>query len=246
MMRSISFPHIRSVDQEREWTSHKTRNHAISILRGVFDHAIDGEILEVNPATKLKRGKAQKPPVDPFEIDEKEAILSHLEGQYLLFYTLAFETGCRTGEVVGLRWSDVKGDVLLVERSAYRGETATTKTHQAREVYLSPRAKRILKANRKKHPAKQPIFITKDGAMYQGTKQFVEAFQQACEDAGVRYRRPYNCRHTYASLALTDGVKPAFIARQLGDLIDTVLKNYAKWLGGDADKLELAKMKGWE
>lgn len=47
---------------------------------------------------------------------------------------------------------------------------------------------------------------------------------------GIRYRRPYTMRHTYATRMLMEGVKPAFCARQLGHSIEVFLRNYATWM----------------
>lgn len=238
----ITLAHLKQLDGARQWSSMKTRNHALSVLRGVFEHSIDLGLIEDNPAAKLKRGKVQKPEIDPFDKDEKEKVLAHLAEPYRTFYVLAFETGARTGEVLGLEWRDIKKDTLLVQRSLHRGHIGNVKTHQSREVYLTPRAKKTLAnftASKFKGGA---LFITKDGERYQSAQQFTEAFEKACKEGGVRYRRGYSTRHSYASMALTDGVAPAFIAKQLGDLVSTVLSNYARWIGGDADQIELDKM----
>ena len=45
---------------------------------------------------------------------------------------------------------------------------------------------------------------------------------------GIRYRRPYNMRHTYATTMLMASMTPAFCARQLGHSVDIFLRTYAK------------------
>jgi integrase len=56
---------------------------------------------------------------------------------------LAAATGARRGEIVGLRWSDIDGDVLTIQRSMFKlpgGQLTakTTKTGKARRVPLNP------------------------------------------------------------------------------------------------------------
>ena len=58
----------------------------------------------------------------------------------------------------------------------------------------------------------------------------------------IRYRPPYNTRHTYATMMLMSGMKPAFCARQLGHDIKVFLETYSRWLDGDADALEMARL----
>ena len=49
-------------------------------------------------------------------------------------------------------------------------------------------------------------------------------------------------RHTYATMLLMAGVRPAFAARQLGHSVEVFLRTYARWLDGAADSDELAKL----
>ncbi|MFX0588423.1 hypothetical protein ACOART_12055, partial [Glaesserella parasuis] len=52
---------------------------------------------------------------------------------------------------------------------------------------------------------------------------------------GIRYRSPYQTRHTYATMMLMAGVTPAYAARQMGHGIEMFLRTYSKWIDG-ADK----------
>jgi integrase len=44
----------------------------------------------------------------------------------------------------------------------------------------------------------------------------------------IRYRRPYNMRHTYATIGLMSGARPAFLAGQLGHSLRVFFDVYAK------------------
>ena len=50
---------------------------------------------------------------------------------------------------------------------------------------------------------------------------------------GIRWRKPYNIRHTFATAALMTGVPPACIADQLGHSIKILLDKYARWIPGN-------------
>jgi integrase len=58
---------------------------------------------------------------------------------------------------------------------------------------------------------------------------------------GIRHRRPYNCRHTYATMMLMSGMTPAFCAKQLGHAVEVFHAKYARWLDGAHDDLERAR-----
>ena len=59
---------------------------------------------------------------------------------------------------------------------------------------------------------------------------------------GIRYRPPYNTRHTYASMLLMAGMKPAYCAGQLGHSVEIFHSTYAKWIPGAGDDAEMAKL----
>jgi integrase len=65
------------------------------------------------------------------------------------------------------------------------------------------------------------------------------AAMKAC---GIRHRPAYNARHTYATMLLMDGVNPVFVADQLGHSLQMLIKRYAKWIHGDKNKIEIAKL----
>jgi integrase len=71
----------------------------------------------------------------------------------------------------------------------------------------------------------------------------VRSFWQATlKSLGIRYRRPYNMRHTYATLGLMNGLKPAFLAKQLGHSLQVFFQVYAKWISSSDDRAEVAKL----
>nr|WP_239442022.1 tyrosine-type recombinase/integrase [Saezia sanguinis] len=49
--------------------------------------------------------------------------------------------------------------------------------------------------------------------------------------AGIRYRNPYQCRHTYASTLLTAGANPFWLVTQMGHAdVEMIFKIYGKWI----------------
>lgn len=58
----------------------------------------------------------------------------------------------------------------------------------------------------------------------------------------IRYRRPYNMRHTYATAMWMAGMTPAFCAKQLGHSVEVFLRTYSKWLDGDQNDVEMSRL----
>lgn len=49
--------------------------------------------------------------------------------------------------------------------------------------------------------------------------------------AGVRYRNPYQCRHTYASMLLSRGENELWVAGQMGHKgVEMVRRHYGRWI----------------
>jgi integrase len=58
-----------------------------------------------------------------------------------------------------------------------------------------------------------------------------------CARAGVRYRNPYQVRHTFASALLTAGHNPWYVAQQLGHVdVQMVFRIYGKFIAQDYQK----------
>ena len=86
------------------------------------------------------------------------------------------------------------------------------------------------------------MFARDDGNPVLDADRFNWEWRRALRRAGVRYRRAYNCRHTYASLGLKAGAPPAFLAAQLGHGLRIFYSTYAKWINEIGDRAELEKI----
>ncbi len=173
--------------------------------------------------------------VEPFTPAEVKAILSQLSGPFLNLMTFWFWTGLRTGELIALRWSDVdwKSRKIYVRRSLSRGHLKLPKFDKKRWVTLCEPAFKALEEQFK---------FSGDGdgwafpnpyteKMWANESKIRTRFAKALELAGVRYRRPYNCRHTYASTMLSAGENPMYVAQQMGHKDWSMLiKVYGRWI----------------
>ena len=239
---TISLSDIRKAERALSKLSPKTRKNSLSDLKQVFNYAISEQYITDNPCRTLQPPKVQKKRIDSFSREEKESILERLASKYHLFYLFMLDSGMRTGEVQGLQWIDIQGDYAHVERSIYRGQVTTTKTHQARQVLLSPRTLLALKEHQPYRFKSKWLFTPRNSELpYATDRALTQVFKRACEAAGVRYRRPYYCRHTYATLALKAGVSPIVVAKQIGDRLETMQRNYADVMAEDNDRRELEK-----
>ncbi len=83
---------------------------------------------------------------------------------------------------------------------------------------------------------------SKGGLWIQSPSVTIKHFKDALASLGIRERRQYDTRHTYATMCLMAGMNPAFIANQLGHSVEMLLSTYAKWLSSASDWKELEKL----
>lgn len=206
--------------------SRKTQRNALCPLRGIFDWAVQSGYALINPCLSIHIRKHVKPPQDPFTQREKDKILgaaAKLYGanhQRLVYYTLLFETGMRPSEALALTWTDYDGKFLSINKTIVCGKhKSSTKNHENRKVYVTQRLRSVLNKHVTRFEAKS-VFVHSKGGPYLNNTTLDLHWRKILIEAKIRYRRPYNCRHTYASIGLSAGLEPAFLAGQLGHTID--------------------------
>lgn len=244
---------------EHPWASAKLLNNYLICLRGVFKLA-GREIKELdNPMEGIENSKHQAPPPDPFTVEEMGVILADLRNHYDVriwaYFSFAFATGMRPEELIALQWGDLdaRTGTIRVERAKTAGEVKPLKTYNARDVDLTDQALQAIKAMRE-HTSmlgdgNGPIFqnpVTRR-PFHDERSQRDHYWRPSLKRLGIRWRRPYNTRHTYATTALMAGANPAYIARQMGHKSAKMLFTvYAKWIDGadrgrERDKLNAAQ-----
>lgn len=71
--------------------------------------------------------------------------------QYINAYRFQFFTGLRPGEVIGLKWADIKGEYLYVKRSInYYGEITSGKNDNAKRNFMLNQHTLVILAHQKR------------------------------------------------------------------------------------------------
>jgi integrase len=128
------------------------KSHAI--LSAACNQAVKWGLLDRNPVLRASPPSARSREIVPPTADEVRQLLdacSKTNPDLASLIYLAVTTGCRRGELCGLRWSDVDFDqgLLLVSRSISDSDGVVsvkdTKTHQARRLALDPSSVEVLR-----------------------------------------------------------------------------------------------------
>lgn len=237
----------------REWvglqtSSLKTIANVLLPLRAVLDELVEDEVIKLNPLRTIKLAKMVPAAkrvsdfeCDPYTWDELARVLQALPAEKRpLFQFWAF-TGLRTGELIGLRWSRVDlaaGTVYIQETTTMDLDKDRPKTKSGvRTIALLPAARQALDDMRAvTQLAGGRVFLNPTTRRESGAWSYnplTASWRVANEQAGVRYRNPYQLRHTFASQLLSQGENPARIASVLGHkTIEMVIRTYGRWIGG--------------
>lgn len=163
-----------------------------------------------------------------------ERIRGELDAEGAALVAVLAYAGLRPGELRALRWGDVRERTILVQRGADpTGKAKATKTRSVRTVRLLTPLGADLKAWRL--ASEQPdsaalVFARDDGEPWTKDDWDVwraNAWRTVCERAKLSpMPRPYDLRHSFASLLLAEGRAVHYVAAQLGHSPVLTLSTY--------------------
>ena len=212
----------------------KTRKNALSVLKLIFACAVP-EIFDRNPLDlwaipTSKNDIAPEP--DPYNSEEVLAILSSLSKSPELaawrYFLMAFGSGMRTGELLGLPWKNYKPPYLLLNQEMVRrGIKFHTKT-KTREVMLPKSVLKMMSENPTRFQDGL-VFLQQNGKPFKDADWLMAKWKIAHEKTGVRLRiGPYPWRSTYISMMLSNGADVYDVARMVGNSEPMIRKHYHK------------------
>jgi len=204
---------------DKEGLSPKRINEIVGLLSQIVDEAAD-RFEFTSPTTNIKRLRLRKTDVDPFSLTDVQRILATVRVDYKQYFVTRFFTGMRTGEVHGLKWKYVDFDlrVIRVRETFVLGEDEYTKTDGSqRDIQMSQPVFDALQEQFKvTGKASEYVFCNLAGEPLDNKNFSDRIWYPLLRHLGLQKRRPYQMRHTAATLWLASGEAPEWIARQLG------------------------------
>jgi integrase len=236
----IKYSDLTNALSDHPFGSRKTRNNVVSVVRLVFDYAIADKIIRESPAARLKTLKVQKQPPDPYTVEEAEQVIAGIREDWgqddADYFEFAFFTGLRPSEQIALDWPscDLQKGVVRVDKARVMGrDKDTTKTSVVRDVELCPRALAVLQRRLARTSLKGAnVFGLESGAPYPDLQKQWKRWQFTHKRLKLRYREPYQTRHSSVTWNLMIGKNLLWVAEQHGHSPGVMLKTYAKWLKG--------------
>lgn len=216
----------------------RTVNYVHTILHRAFKDAVRWGRLPRNPCAAADPPRGG-PKSDGFQVWDAPTLRSFLEtsgasaDRLHALWVLLATTGMHRGEALGVRWSDVDLDagrlsvvqtIISVRGKVSIGEPKTARGR--RPIALDPSTVAVLRAHRKRmleermlagadFTAEGLVFHRPDGRCLRPEGTSV-TFKRRVKKAGLRPLTLKGLRHTWATLALEQGIHPRVVQERLG------------------------------
>jgi len=208
-------------------------NHVMTPLRMILNEAADRYEL-TTPWRNIKPIKVPRTDVEPFDLTEVPQIIKYVRADFRYYYCVRFFAGLRTAEIDGLKWQyvDFKRRQILIRETIVEGRTEYTKNDGSfREVDMSQLVFDALTAQKKLTGTLDYVFCNKNGGPLRHHTVTKHVWHPLLRHLGLKKRRPYQTRHTTATLWLAAGENPEWIARQMGHTSTEMLfKVYSRFV----------------
>lgn len=239
---------IKSTIHDKELTS-KSWSGCRTLLNGIFKYAKKKGYTDISITSFMGDLDISKKSFKKRVFTSEESVFTDNEvlmiSEYIqkreptiieLGVLLTFETGLRVGELSAIKWSDVDGYLLNINKREvhYRGDDGKyiyeivdeAKTDAGtRKVILSENAQRLLKQIRTINPFGEYVFM-KNGKRIRGAC-FTRRLLGVCKSLNITQRSEHKARKTYATKLLDAGLNDRLVISQMGHTqIETTRKHY--------------------
>ncbi len=231
--------------------SAKRKNNIMVPVKCLFNDAKRRGDVKSNPTELIRRFKEDRPFIDPFSFPEMKAFLANVDPHHVPYFTTAFLTGMRPNELLALKWLHVDFDMrcITIREGRVQGFEGPPKTLSSyRDIDMLDPLYEVLRQHRLTSPQDAThVFTGRKGGPMEVNNLRNKVWYPAIQGAKLRKRTMYQTRHTFASLMLSHGEDPLWVARMLGHTtLDMIFRHYGKFIRNRMRRDGTRFLKGFE
>ena len=222
------------LSMQSQGKAHATCVKVYTILHSLFKMAYMTDVVPIDPMDKVERPKPRKnelkdADVEAYTVEEVQRIFTALEREPLkwrVLLRLLINTGIRRGECCGLRWQniDFKANTITIAGNlCYTPQKGiyldTPKSGKVRTIDVDPEIISLLRQLRQEqasHAISTYVFTQPNSPEPMHPQSPAKYMQKFSKKYGVPNLHPHKLRHTFASIAITNGADVASVSEKLG------------------------------
>lgn len=223
-------------------------------LSACCDWGIKSGTIDQNPfkgmASEIKLPKAKNgmDDINPFSKKERDLIIQSIESDqfqpdnsgfkhsyYTNFVRFLFTTGCRHSEALALQWKHVSPDLTsitfeqaVIDTIHGHAVRQGLKTQERRRFPCNESLRNLLKSIRSEGTDPEDyLFPGVRGGILNINAFRRNVWKRVLKETGIEYRKLYQTRHTFITLALENGLDAKDVARLVGNSPEVIYRHYA-------------------
>ncbi len=211
-----------------------TLNTCDAILKPAFEKAILKGYIKTTPFL-IKRPKTHSQyKILPFSFEEANKIINIAPQRVKNLIGLAFYSGMRIGEILGLKWSkvDFENYQIDIDSQITAGIEQTPKTYSSiRKIDMIPQIEKYLISQKKLTGLGQYVFLNSELKPYYSSSSLTYIWNDILNQLNLKIRSIYQTRHTFASNMLSNGENQLWVSQMLGHKdFNTTYSKYSKYI----------------
>jgi len=194
-------------------------NHVMAVMNQIVTEAADRFDFN-NIFNAFKPLKVPKPDIYPMTFSEVNLFLRKIRPDFRDYYLIRFFTAMRTGEIDGLQWQyvDLKRREILIRETVVKCKIETPKNLSSyRTIEMSsPVFEAFSRQYKVTGKTNKFVFCNAEGNVLDHSNVSKRIWHPMLRHLGLKARPAYQSRHTAATLWLSAGENPTWIAMQMG------------------------------
>ena len=222
------------LSMQSQGKAHGTVTKTYTVLKSLFKMAYMNDVITRNPMDKVARPEPRKDELrhheaEAYTVAEIQQIIDALNEEPLkwqAYLLLMIDTGVRRGEACGLQWQDVdfeNNTVTISKNLCYTSKKGvyldTPKNGKRRTIDVAPNVMDVLKLlqNKQAETVISPFVFAQEESQKpihpQSPTKYMKRFAERC---GIPDLHPHKLRHSFASIAITNGADIASVSEKMG------------------------------